>query len=160
VQRNVLDVASTVEPVQLDDQLQHCSLNLIVATCTVVESRTTLQTDRQLRQTPVTRDTHERIHLVEKDDARFFTPRHFLSSLISARPGNTHAKLTNSDLTILAPSPTYFCTSSDPMTLINVASVRFATARAQSVFPVPGGPTARGQRDASKIPRERTYHTA
>lgn len=35
---------------------------------------------------------------------------------------------------------TYFCTSSLPITRINVASVRFATALAQSVFPVPGGP--------------------
>ena len=37
-------------------------------------------------------------------------------------------------------SPTYFWTSSEPMTRIKQASVRFATARALSVFPVPGGP--------------------
>lgn len=37
-------------------------------------------------------------------------------------------------------SPTYFCTSSDPITLIKQASVLFATALAQRVFPVPGGP--------------------
>lgn len=48
--------------------------------------------------------------------------------------------ISNSSLTILAPSPTYFWTSSDPMTRMNVASVRLATARAQSVLPVPGGP--------------------
>mmetsp|Transcript_21302 Transcript_21302/g.33130 ORF Transcript_21302/g.33130 Transcript_21302/m.33130 type:complete len:246 (-) Transcript_21302:572-1309(-) len=39
-----------------------------------------------------------------------------------------------------APSPTYFCTSSLPITRMNVASVRFATALAKSVFPVPGVP--------------------
>jgi hypothetical protein len=33
-----------------------------------------------------------------------------------------------------------FCTSSLPMTRMNVASVRFATALAHNVFPVPGGP--------------------
>merc|ERR1719270_52655 len=48
--------------------------------------------------------------------------------------------ISNSSLTILAPSPTYFCTSSDPMTLIKQASVLLATALAQRVLPVPGGP--------------------
>jgi len=42
--------------------------------------------------------------------------------------------------TILAPSPTYFWTSSEPMTRIKHASVLFATALAVRVFPVPGGP--------------------
>mmetsp|Transcript_39168 Transcript_39168/g.76584 ORF Transcript_39168/g.76584 Transcript_39168/m.76584 type:complete len:216 (+) Transcript_39168:902-1549(+) len=42
-----------------------------------------------------------------------------------------------------APSPTYFCTSSLPMTRMKHASVRFATARADSVLPVPGGPKSR-----------------
>lgn len=37
-------------------------------------------------------------------------------------------------------SPTYFCTNSDPITLMKQASVLLATARAQSVLPVPGGP--------------------
>ena len=36
-----------------------------------------------------------------------------------------------------APSPTYFCTSSLPMTRMKQASVLLATARASSVFPVP-----------------------
>mmetsp|Transcript_945 Transcript_945/g.2027 ORF Transcript_945/g.2027 Transcript_945/m.2027 type:complete len:216 (-) Transcript_945:688-1335(-) len=45
-----------------------------------------------------------------------------------------------SSRTILAPSPTYFCTSSLPMTRMKHASVLFATARADSVLPVPGGP--------------------
>merc|ERR1719347_2559594 len=48
--------------------------------------------------------------------------------------------ISNSSLTILAPSPTYFWTSSDPMTLIKQASVLLATALAHSVLPVPGGP--------------------
>mmetsp|Transcript_28603 Transcript_28603/g.71187 ORF Transcript_28603/g.71187 Transcript_28603/m.71187 type:complete len:236 (-) Transcript_28603:583-1290(-) len=46
----------------------------------------------------------------------------------------------NSSRTIRAPSPTYFCTSSLPITRMKHASVRLATARAASVFPVPGGP--------------------
>ena len=37
-------------------------------------------------------------------------------------------------------SPTYFWTNSEPITRMKQASVRLATARAQSVFPVPGGP--------------------
>lgn len=48
--------------------------------------------------------------------------------------------ISKSSRTIRAPSPTYFWTSSEPITRMKVASVRFATARAQSVFPVPGGP--------------------
>mmetsp|Transcript_71849 Transcript_71849/g.150118 ORF Transcript_71849/g.150118 Transcript_71849/m.150118 type:complete len:247 (-) Transcript_71849:637-1377(-) len=49
----------------------------------------------------------------------------------------------NNSRTILAPSPTYFWTSSLPMTRIKHASVLFATARAERVFPVPGGPYKR-----------------
>ena len=48
----------------------------------------------------------------------------------------------NNYLTILAPSPIYFWTSYEPITLIKQASVLFATARATSVFPVPGGPNS------------------
>ena len=44
-----------------------------------------------------------------------------------------------------APSPTYFCTSSLPMTRMKQASVLLATARASSVFPVPA------QREASHV---------
>lgn len=43
-------------------------------------------------------------------------------------------------LSIYFTSPTYFCTSSDPITRMKQASVLLATARAQSVLPVPGGP--------------------
>lgn len=39
-------------------------------------------------------------------------------------------------------SPTYFCTSSEPMTLMKQASVLLATARAHRVLPVPGGPNS------------------
>mmetsp|Transcript_12628 Transcript_12628/g.19636 ORF Transcript_12628/g.19636 Transcript_12628/m.19636 type:complete len:200 (+) Transcript_12628:95-694(+) len=45
-----------------------------------------------------------------------------------------------SSLTILAPSPTYLWTSSEPMTRMKQASVLLATALAVRVFPVPGGP--------------------
>ena len=48
-----------------------------------------------------------------------------------------------SSLTILAPSPIYFWTSSDPITLMKQASVLLATALAVRVFPVPGGPKMR-----------------
>lgn len=48
--------------------------------------------------------------------------------------------ITNSSRTILDPSPMYFCTNSEPETRMNVQSVWCATARASSVFPVPGGP--------------------
>ena len=46
----------------------------------------------------------------------------------------------NASLTILAPSPTYICTSCDAANFRKVAFDRAATARAISVFPVPGGP--------------------
>ena len=52
----------------------------------------------------------------------------------------SYLAITNSSLTILAPSPMNFWTNSEPETLINVHSVWWATARASSVFPVPGGP--------------------
>merc|ERR1719153_40779 len=48
--------------------------------------------------------------------------------------------ISNSSLTILAPSPTYFWTNSDPITLMKQASVLLATALAHRVLPVPGGP--------------------
>lgn len=51
-----------------------------------------------------------------------------------------HLAMTKSSLTILDPSPMNFCTSSEPLTLMNVHSVWWATARASRVLPVPGGP--------------------
>lgn len=52
----------------------------------------------------------------------------------------------------LLTSPTYFWTSSDPMTRMKQASVLLATARAQRVFPVPGGPN-RSTPFGGSIPR-------
>merc|ERR1719187_1613275 len=60
--------------------------------------------------------------------------------------------ISKSSLTILAPSPTYFCTSSLPMTLMKQASVLLATALAHRVLPVPGGPYSRTPLGGS-IPR-------
>ena len=57
----------------------------------------------------------------------------------------TQSHTWKSSLTMRAPSPTYFCTSSLPMTRMKQASVLLATARASSVFPVPA------QREASRV---------
>ena len=43
----------------------------------------------------------------------------------------------NTSLTILGPSPKYFCTNSDPTTRIKEAVVWWATALANMVFPQP-----------------------
>jgi len=48
--------------------------------------------------------------------------------------------ITKSSRTIREPSPMYFWTSSEPDTRMNLQSAWWATARARSVFPVPGGP--------------------
>ena len=55
----------------------------------------------------------------------------------------SHLAMTNSSRTMRDPSPMYFCTSSEPDTLMKVQSVWWATARASRVFPVPGGPYSR-----------------
>lgn len=57
----------------------------------------------------------------------------------AARP-TTHRAITKSSRTMRAPSPMYFCTSSEPETRMKVQSVWWATARASRVLPVPGGP--------------------
>mmetsp|Transcript_18197 Transcript_18197/g.50676 ORF Transcript_18197/g.50676 Transcript_18197/m.50676 type:complete len:209 (-) Transcript_18197:850-1476(-) len=54
--------------------------------------------------------------------------------------GAASLAMTKSSRTIRLPSPMYFCTSSAPDTRMKVQSVWWATARASSVFPVPGGP--------------------
>mmetsp|Transcript_10281 Transcript_10281/g.21137 ORF Transcript_10281/g.21137 Transcript_10281/m.21137 type:complete len:209 (+) Transcript_10281:97-723(+) len=54
--------------------------------------------------------------------------------------GEASLAMTNNSLTILLPSPIYFCTSSAPDTRMKVQSVWWATALASRVFPVPGGP--------------------
>ncbi|KAH9825842.1 Uncharacterized protein Tdes44962_MAKER03916 [Teratosphaeria destructans] len=43
-------------------------------------------------------------------------------------------------LTMRGPSPKYFCTNSEPTTLMKDAVVLFATAFTNIVLPVPGGP--------------------
>lgn len=53
---------------------------------------------------------------------------------------NKHCNNALPFLPLLLPSPMYFCTSSEPETLIKVHSVWWATALANSVLPVPGGP--------------------
>ena len=58
-----------------------------------------------------------------------------------------------------APSPTYFCTSSLPMTRMKHASVRLATARASSVLPARGGET-RQQRVRVCVVRRRVHMRA
>merc|ERR1719270_2985964 len=60
--------------------------------------------------------------------------------------------ISKSSRTILAPSPTYFWTSSEPITLMKQASVLLATALAQRVLPVPGGPYSKTPLGGS-IPR-------
>ena len=54
--------------------------------------------------------------------------------------GACYFAITKSSLTNLAPSPIYFYTSSLPDTLIKQQSVWWATALANRVLPVPGGP--------------------
>mmetsp|Transcript_11176 Transcript_11176/g.31359 ORF Transcript_11176/g.31359 Transcript_11176/m.31359 type:complete len:283 (-) Transcript_11176:270-1118(-) len=55
----------------------------------------------------------------------------------------------NTSLTILGPSPRYFCTNSLPTTRMNEALVWWATALASMVLPVPGGPYSRTPRGGS-----------
>lgn len=61
-------------------------------------------------------------------------------SSIKIIDGACYLAIMKSSRTILAPSPIYFCTNSEPLTLIKQQSVWWATALASNVFPVPGGP--------------------
>mmetsp|Transcript_41039 Transcript_41039/g.49325 ORF Transcript_41039/g.49325 Transcript_41039/m.49325 type:complete len:300 (+) Transcript_41039:122-1021(+) len=61
-------------------------------------------------------------------------------SSIKMMEGAASRAMTNNSRTIRLPSPIYFCTNSAPLTRMKVQSVWCATARASSVFPVPGGP--------------------
>eukprot|EP01033_Poteriospumella_lacustris_P007080 gene7080-gene7788 len=54
--------------------------------------------------------------------------------------GAASRAITNNSRTMRDPSPIYFWTNSDPDTRMNVQSVWWATARANNVLPVPGGP--------------------
>ena len=53
------NVSSRIETIQLVDELQHCSLHLVVATGTIVKPSTT-----------------DSVDFVEENDARLLTPRH------------------------------------------------------------------------------------
>jgi hypothetical protein len=57
--KDALDVSTVIESVQLDNQLQHCSLNFIVTACTVVESGATLRKVSQTHQREWTALTKE-----------------------------------------------------------------------------------------------------
>ena len=74
--------------------------------------------------------------------SRRFAPTESSSSM-NTMEGDFSRASWNSSRTKRAPSPMYFWTNSDPTNRMNVACVRFATAFARSVFPVPGGPTRR-----------------
>lgn len=123
-----LDVTSCIEAVQLVDELEHRSLHLVVSAGAVVKASTTLcVTSSTSDSAPLRVHTSPRLTIASTSSIKMMHA--FLLLAIS-----------NNSLTSLAPSPTYFCTNSEPITRINVASVRFATARAHSVLPVPGGP--------------------
>ena len=62
------------------------------------------------------------------------------TSSMKMMQGECWRAITNNSLTILAPSPIYFWTSSEPETLMKVQSVWWAMALASKVLPVPGGP--------------------
>ena len=98
------------------------------------------------------------INLVEEDEARFLGPGETVKSNLRKKKMFSDLAISKSSRTILAPSPTYFCTNSDPITLqdgrmpfhsfkkkasnhlMKQASVLLATALAHRVLPVPGGP--------------------
>ena len=98
------------------------------------------------------------INLVEEDEARFLGPGETVKSNPRKKKMFSDLAISKSSRTILAPSPTYFCTNSDPITLqdgrmpiysfkkrgsnhlMKQASVLLATALAHRVLPVPGGP--------------------
>lgn len=61
-------------------------------------------------------------------------------SSINTIEGACSSATLNNSLTNLGPSPKYFWISSDPTTLKKVAEVWLATALANKVLPVPGGP--------------------
>ncbi len=65
------------------------------------------------------------------------------SSSMKTTEGARSCPSWKSSRTSRAPSPMYFCTSSDPTRRMKVAFVLRETAFARRVFPVPGGPTRR-----------------
>ena len=57
------------------------------------------------------------INLVEEDEARFLGPGETVKSNPRKKKMFSDLAISKSSRTILAPSPTYFCTNSDPITL-------------------------------------------
>lgn len=100
------------------------------------------------------RVTSDSIDFIEEDEASLLGPGHLKQ--LPNHPSSLKRKpipLATPELcsqcdavdvysTAILTSPTYFWTSSEPMTLMKQASVRLATARAHRVFPVPGGPNS------------------
>ncbi|VVB50860.1 Uncharacterised protein [uncultured archaeon] len=72
-------------------------------------------------------------------ESTLFAPMESSSSM-NIMLGDFSFAILKRSLTSRAPSPIYFCTSSEPTILINVAFVWFATAFASRDFPVPGAP--------------------
>mmetsp|Transcript_15463 Transcript_15463/g.58590 ORF Transcript_15463/g.58590 Transcript_15463/m.58590 type:complete len:352 (+) Transcript_15463:3276-4331(+) len=80
--------------------------------------------------------------LSPRPESERFPPMESTSSM-KMMDGAFSRAMTKSSRTMRDPSPMYFCTSSEPLTRMKVQSVWCATARARSVFPVPGGPYMR-----------------
>ena len=68
-----------------------------------------------------------------------FAPIASISS-INIMLGASFLAFSNNVLTLFAPTPTYFSTNSEPVTLKKEELVSPATADANKVLPVPGGP--------------------
>ena len=64
-------------------------------------------------------------------------------SSMNTMAGASFLACSNRSLTRLAPTPTYISTKSEPEMERNCTSASPATARANRVLPVPGGPTSR-----------------
>lgn len=127
------DVSTSIKSIELIHNFKHGALNLVITTNTIVKSCTS-----------------NRINFIKKHNACLLWTSHLQEKILGKwliswkelpKFKRSGAFFTwNSSRTILAPSPTYFWTSSLPITLIKQASVLLATALARSVLPVPGGP--------------------
>lgn len=125
-----------------------------------VELHHTNNTDSEVREEGLTSNS---INFIKEDQTSLLGPGHL--EKLTHHPGSLHTNgmfpIVSGFTTCLSvfllylkllfvsfssrrlTSPTYFCTSSEPITLMKHASVLLATARAQRVFPVPGGPNSR-----------------
>jgi hypothetical protein len=114
------DVSPGVESVQLIDQLQHCPLHFIVSAFAIVET-----------------GSADSIDFVEKDDAGLFGSSHFEQL--------AHHAGTFTNVLLHQLGADYYLSAGAVsqgrhLPRMNVLSVRLATALAQRVLPVPGGP--------------------